>query len=144
MPGEHRLYSRICGAITFLRLPDVESDRKGPALRKLYYTIGEVTQLTGVPAHVLRYWEAEFPQLKPKKSRSGNRVYQARDLDVISRIRALLYERRFTIAGARALLSSGEASIEDDGRKDLIEDIKRELKDILTIMDRNSGRGAAR
>ena len=122
----------------------MESERKSPALRKLYYTIGEVTQLTGVPAHVLRYWEGEFPQLKPKKSRAGNRVYQVRDLEIISRIRALLYERRFTIAGARALLSSGEASIEDDGRKDLIEDIRRELKDILTIMDRNSGRGAAR
>lgn len=122
----------------------MESDRKSPALRKLYYTIGEVTQLTGVPAHVLRYWEAEFPQLKPKKSRAGNRAYQERDLEVISRIRTLLYERRFTIAGARARLSSSEVGAEDDGQKNLIEEIRRELKDILLIIDRNSGRGAAR
>lgn len=122
----------------------MESDRKSPAVRKLYYTIGEVTQLTGVPAHVLRYWEGEFPQLKPKKSRAGNRAYQERDLEVISRIRTLLYERRFTIAGARALLSSGKVGAEDDGQKDLIEEVRRELKDILHIIDRNSGRGAAR
>ena len=122
----------------------MESDRKSPVLRKLYYTIGEVTHLTGVPAHVLRYWEGEFPQLKPKKSRAGNRAYQERDLQVISRIRTLLYDQRFTIAGARAQLSSGETTLEDDGQTSVIEEVRRELKDILVIMDRNSGRGAAR
>jgi DNA-binding transcriptional MerR regulator len=122
----------------------MDSDRKTPALRKLYYTIGEVTQLTGVPAHVLRYWEGEFPQLRPKKSRAGNRIYQQKDLEIISRIRSLLYERKYTIAGARVQLDSEEAAARGDGQSELIDEVRRELKDILSIMERNSGRGAAR
>ena len=122
----------------------MDSDRKTPALRKLYYTIGEVTQLTGVPAHVLRYWEGEFPQLKPKKSRAGNRIYQQKDLEILARIRSLLYDQKFTIAGARVQLGSEEADASGNGQSELIEEVRRELKDILGIMDKNSGRGAAR
>ena len=62
---------------------DAVPERKGPALRKLYYSIGEVSEIVGVPSHVLRYWESEFPQLRPKKGRAGNRTYQERDIDLI-------------------------------------------------------------
>ena len=122
-------------------IADVESDRKGPALRKLYYSIGEVSELTGVPPHVLRYWENEFPQLRPKKGRTGNRVYQDKELEIVNRIKALLYERRFTIAGAKSQLRSENGFAEDSS---LMEEVKRDLHEILGLLDKNSGRGAAR
>ncbi len=73
--------------------------------RKLYYTIGEVAELTGVKAHVLRYWENEFPSLRPGKDRSGARRYRRGDIEQILAIRELLYERGFRIAGARQELA---------------------------------------
>jgi DNA-binding transcriptional MerR regulator len=125
----------------------VEEERKGPAIRKLYYSIGEVTELTGVAAHVLRYWESEFPQLRPKKGRSGNRTYQAKDIDLIGRIKTLLYDQRFTIAGARVKLSNGHVVEEANGNGD-DPDIKvflcKELREILHLLEPSSGRGAAR
>ncbi|MGE5893218.1 MAG: MerR family transcriptional regulator [bacterium] len=68
---------------------------------KLFYKIGEVTRITGVEAYVLRYWETEFPFLKPRKSRSGQRVYVKKDIELINQIRQLLYEERYTIEGVR-------------------------------------------
>ena len=66
--------------------------------------IAEASDLTGVKAHVLRYWETEFPPLKPEKSRSGQRVYHQKDLEVIQRLKQLLYEEEYTISGARRRL----------------------------------------
>jgi DNA-binding transcriptional MerR regulator len=111
----------------------VDTDRKGPAIRKLYYSIGEVSELTGIPAHVLRYWESEFPQLHPKKSRTGNRTYQEKDLEVVLKIKALLYEQRFTIAGAKTQLGSS-APQQSNGNGNIIEDVRRELQEILDLM----------
>jgi len=71
---------------------------------KLYFRIGEVAQLCRLPAYVLRFWETEFPQLKPIKSSSGQRMYRKRDVESVVRIKKLLYEDGFTIAGARAQL----------------------------------------
>jgi DNA-binding transcriptional MerR regulator len=71
---------------------------------KLYYRIGEVSRLTGVKPYVLRYWESEFRWMAPGKSRSQQRLYRQRDIDVILLIKKLLYEERFTIAGARKRL----------------------------------------
>ncbi|MBU0508455.1 MerR family transcriptional regulator [bacterium] len=121
---------------------EADGKRGGPAIRKLYYSIGEVSQITELPAHVLRYWETEFPQLSPKKGRSGNRMYQPRDLELVEQIKSLLYERKFTIAGARAELRKRNP---DEGeQKGVVEDIRRGLKEILDILDDKSGRGAAR
>ena len=75
-----------------------------PANGKRYYRIGEVAKLTGVKAHVLRYWESEFRWMAPQKSRSQQRLYRKRDIEVIQLIKRLLYEERFTIAGARKRL----------------------------------------
>ena len=72
---------------------------------KRYFTIGEVSELCAVKAHVLRYWEQEFSQLKPTKRRGNRRYYQRHDIDLIRRIRTLLYEQGFTIAGARQQLN---------------------------------------
>ncbi len=68
---------------------------------KLYYSISEVSELTGVKAHVLRYWESEFPSLRPRKGRAGSRRYRQRDIEEVQAIRSLLYDQGFKIAGAR-------------------------------------------
>jgi len=71
---------------------------------KLYYKIGEVAKFTGVKTHVLRYWETEFPLIRPNKSRSNQRLYRRQDVDLILRLKDLLYNQGFTIAGARKKL----------------------------------------
>jgi DNA-binding transcriptional MerR regulator len=87
-----------------------ERDREGapsgqtPPEGKRYYRIGEVSRITGVKPYVLRYWESEFRWMAPAKSRSKQRLYRQRDIEVIQLIKTLLYEKRFTIAGARKRL----------------------------------------
>src|ERR1700744_5276363 len=71
---------------------------------KLYFRIGEVSELCRLPAYVLRFWETEFPQLKPVKSSTGQRMYRRKDVEAVIRIKKLLYEEGFTIAGARQQL----------------------------------------
>jgi DNA-binding transcriptional MerR regulator len=83
-------------------------DNRGPPV-KLYYRIGEVAGLVGVEPHVLRYWESEFPTIRPQKSRSGQRVYSRRDVEKLLRVKDLLYAQRFTIAGARQRLRGASA-----------------------------------
>ena len=73
---------------------------------KLFFKIGEVCELAGVQAHVLRYWESEFSMLAPQKNRAGQRVYRKRDVEMALRIRELLYEDQYTIAGARKRLAN--------------------------------------
>jgi DNA-binding transcriptional MerR regulator len=75
-------------------------------LDKLYYSIGEVSSLTGIEAYTLRYWEKEFPKLKPKKSKTGQRDYVKKDIELILTIKDLLYSQKFTISGAREKLKS--------------------------------------
>ena len=70
-------------------------------IKKLYYSISEVSQITGLKQYVLRYWETEFLQLKPNKNQAGNRIYRSHDIDVILDIKTLLYDRKFTIKGAQ-------------------------------------------
>ena len=110
---------------------------------KLYFRIGEVSELAQTKSYVLRYWETEFPMLKPPKSRSGHRAYRRRDVEMVLEIKRLLYEKGFTIEGARRQLAHpGKDSAE---QKDLfrltvngteIKAIKRELQSILTILSR--------
>jgi DNA-binding transcriptional MerR regulator len=81
--------------------------RTGVAIpEKLFFKIGEVCELAGVQAHVLRYWESEFPMLAPQKNRAGQRVYRKRDVEMALRIKDLLYEDQYTIAGAKKRLAS--------------------------------------
>ena len=70
-------------------------------LKKAYHSIGEVSELLGIEAHVLRFWETEFSLLRPKKNRAGNRAYRRKDIEVIQKIQFLLYEELYTIEGAR-------------------------------------------
>jgi len=110
---------------------------------KLYFRIGEVSEMAQTKPYVLRYWETEFPTLKPVKSRSGHRLYRRQDVETIFEIKRLLYEKGFTIAGARKQLAgnSREAAEQKhlfrstlDGMQ--LRSIKRELESILTILSR--------
>lgn len=88
-----------------LALEEASSSESRPAKgEKLYYRIGEVAKITGVKPYVLRYWESEFRWMAPQKSRSKQRLYRRKDIDTILLIKKLLYEERYTIAGARKLL----------------------------------------
>jgi len=78
---------------------------------KMYYSISEVCNETGLEQHVLRYWETEFPSLKPKKNRAGNRAYRKKDIDLIKYIKYLLYEKKFTIQGARKVLNEQKSHV---------------------------------
>ena len=75
-------------------------------IKKLYYSISEVSEITSLKQYVLRYWETEFSQLKPGKNRAGNRIYRSHDVDTIMEIKSLLYDRKFTIKGAQQHLNN--------------------------------------
>jgi DNA-binding transcriptional MerR regulator len=106
-------------------IDDAAENGTAGAPDKRYYRIGEVSRITGVKAYVLRYWESEFRWMTPQKSRSKQRLYRRRDIDMILLIKKLLYEQRFTIAGARKklrdvgasrALESGSLVVETDHR----------------------------
>jgi len=78
----------------------------GRSIKKLYYSIGEVSEKTDLKQYVLRYWESEFPSLAPSKNRAGNRVYREKDITLIQYIKHLLYDKKFTIEGAKQKLKS--------------------------------------
>lgn len=103
---------------------------------KRYFTIGEVSELCGVKPHVLRYWEQEFPQLKPLKRRGNRRYYQRQDVILIRQIRSLLYEHGFTIGGARQRLSGEEAKVDVNQSQQIIRQLRMELEDVLLILKR--------
>ncbi len=118
---------------------------------KLFFKIGEVCELTETQPYVLRYWESEFPALAPAKNNSGQRIYRRRDIETILRIKTLLYEEGFTIAGAKKKLElemkeqakgksvtpAPQTPTGDDGFKDEVKEIKAELHGLLDMLDRD-------
>jgi DNA-binding transcriptional MerR regulator len=107
-----------------------------PIPGKRYFTIGEVSELCAVKPHVLRYWEQEFPQLKPVKRRGNRRYYQRQDVLVIRQIRSLLYEEGFTIGGARQKLTGDEAKTDVSQSQQIIRQVRIELEDLLKVLRR--------
>ena len=113
------------------------------SIKKLYYSIGEVSKITELKQYVLRYWETEFKQLSPVKNKAGNRTYRQKDIDLIMKIKDLLYNQKFTIDGARHVLSmpsnvvepvqtSEQALVEsNDVDIKILQKIRTELKSIL-------------
>jgi DNA-binding transcriptional MerR regulator len=111
---------------------------------KLYFRIGEVSELLGVEPYVLRYWESEFPPLAPKKSGSGHRLYRRKDVETLLRIKNLLYEKRYTIEGARQAMAAESRApkakaTKQGAQRELFSDdpmpgIRRELAEILEIL----------
>ena len=109
---------------------------------KLYYSIKEVSEMTSLKPYVLRYWESEFPSLKPSKNKAGNRTYKKNDINVILEIKKLLYDKKFTIKGAIEELKSGHITKSDSvkiSNKDIsvLVEIRNELKSILNELNRH-------
>jgi DNA-binding transcriptional MerR regulator len=124
--------------------------------KKLYYKIGDVCEILGVEAHVLRYWESEFPNLSPPKNKAGQRTYRPKDIELLLEIRRLLYDEGFTIAGARKrLVARGpstphpppkERAVHQRARKSKpartkapsrkLTEVREELENILTLLRR--------
>ena len=104
---------------------------------KLFFKIGEVCELAGVEAYVLRFWETEFPNLAPQKSKTGHRVYRKADVEMVLKIKALLYDRGFTIAGARRQLSRSQP-IPRAERDKVLAKVRDELREILTLLERKT------
>jgi DNA-binding transcriptional MerR regulator len=114
---------------------------QGAVPRQEFYSIGEVCALTDLKPHVLRYWESQFRFLSPAKNRSGNRVYKAREVELIMLVKHLLYTEKFTIEGARQrmdhLKRSGELKVEARRATDLetIQEVRGALEDVLAVLD---------
>ncbi|HUQ50301.1 MAG TPA: MerR family transcriptional regulator [Terriglobales bacterium] len=112
---------------------------------KLFFRIGEVAKVCDLPAYVLRFWESEFPQLAPKKSSTGQRLYRQRDVENVVRIKKLLYEQGFTIAGARQILKTEQKPTKSQvalpfvmppARKNELKQVRAGLQEILGILSK--------
>ena len=109
---------------------------------KLYYSIKEVSEITKLKPYVLRYWESEFPSLKPNKNKAGNRTYRKQDVEVILDIKKLLYDKKFTIKGAveelknRSIQPTMDETLSST-QISALKEIKNELKNILNLLNRN-------
>ncbi|MDJ0939059.1 MAG: MerR family transcriptional regulator [Woeseiaceae bacterium] len=112
------------------------NDELPPIPGKRYFTIGEVSELCAVKPHVLRYWEQEFPQLKPVKRRGNRRYYQRQDVLIIRQIRSLLYDEGFTIGGARQRLTGDTAKSDVSQSQQIIKQMRMELEQVLKILRR--------
>ena len=118
------------------------SNMKNKTIKKLYYSISEVSKITGLKQYVLRFWETEFTDLKPAKNRAGNRIYRLSDIKLIFLIKKLLYEDKYTIEGARQKLktliqlkSSQIAMPFQQSKEDMVGSLKKDLLEILDILD---------
>jgi|SRR5262249_7556402 DNA-binding transcriptional MerR regulator len=98
---------------------------------KIFFKIGEVCEIAGVEPYVLRFWETEFPNLAPEKSKSGHRIYRKKDVEMVLKIKELLYQRGFTIAGARKQLTARK-------RDQVLAQVCDELREILALLERKT------
>lgn len=116
---------------------------------KRYFRIGEVCEITGLKPHVLRYWETEFKQVRPQKTKTNQRLYRKRDVETILHIKDLLYDQKYTIAGAKGVLDSGKTKPENDGAPrqiamefdqaqdpKVLDEIVAELRSIKELLDK--------
>ncbi len=102
---------------------------------KLYFKIGEVSEIADVPTSVLRFWQTEFPRINPKRTPSGQRLYRRSDVELILKIKALLYEKKFTIKGARQRLKTGNRKKAPD-QAPTFDEIRTELQTIRDILSK--------
>jgi DNA-binding transcriptional MerR regulator len=116
---------------------DAGGNRELPPIpAKRYFTIGEVSELCDVKPHVLRYWETEFPGLKPVKRRGNRRYYQRHDVLTIRQIRSLLYDQGFTITGARQRLEGEQGKMEASISAQIVRQVRLELEEVLQLLRR--------
>ncbi len=116
-----------------LKMKDFKSNQKDIP-DKLYFRIGEVSKIVKLPTYVLRFWETEFSRMRPKRTSSGQRLYTRKDIELIFKIKNLLYEKKFTIQGARRHLSA-KTGKKDRPIKQQLKDMRSELKSIRDLLD---------
>jgi DNA-binding transcriptional MerR regulator len=102
---------------------------------KLYFKIGEVSDIADVPAYVLRFWESEFKRISPKRTSSGQRLYRRRDVELILKIKELLYNKKFTIQGAKRHLAGNQEDQPPDAGGSILDEIRIELQNIKKLLD---------
>lgn len=101
-------------------------------MKKLYYTIGEVSDITEVEAHVLRYWETIFKQLSPKKNKAGNRVYKEEDIETILKLKELIQEKKYSTEGAKKALKREKKG--SDGKPEVPVAVRKDLKEVKLFL----------
>ncbi|MEE8398997.1 MAG: MerR family transcriptional regulator [Desulfobacterales bacterium] len=101
---------------------------------KLYFKVGEVSEIVGVPPYVLRFWETEFSRIKPKRTPAGQRLYRRKDVELILSIRHLLYEEKFTIEGARKFLRTKTDEKQTASLSQTLDEVRVELRKIRDIL----------
>jgi len=101
-------------------------------MKKLYYSIGEVSDITEVEAHVLRYWETVFDELSPKKNKAGNRVYKEQDIETVLKLKELIQEKKYSTEGAQQVLEKGETEEEEK----VPVSVKKDLKEIRLFLNK--------
>lgn len=112
------------------------SPRKKISTDRLFYKIGEVSEIASIESHVLRYWESEFSFLKPRKNKTGQRVYTRKDLEIVLQIKNLLYKEKYTIAGVKKKF--GTSSLRKNAvSMHTIHEVKKKLKEILDTLNSN-------
>ncbi|MBI4844176.1 MAG: MerR family transcriptional regulator [Nitrospirae bacterium] len=109
------------------------SGQRGRIPDKLFYKIGEVSSIANLESYVLRYWESEFPFLKPRKNNAGQRVYTRKDLETVLKIKNLLYKEKYTIAGVKNKFAK-QSEVKSSVSMDTILSVKNKLKDILKTL----------
>jgi DNA-binding transcriptional MerR regulator len=117
--------------------PDPERGARAPIGEKLFYKIGEVSRITGLPSYILRFWESEFSFLRPRKSRGRQRVYTRKEIETLLQIKRMRYEQGFTIEGLRRRWHTREGGKErrpSRAMADVVERVRRELNDILKVL----------
>lgn len=102
---------------------------------KLYFKVGEVSEIVGVPPYVLRFWETEFARIKPTRTAAGQRLYRKKDVELILSIRHLLYEEKFTIEGARKFLKTRTGAKQTESLSRVLDEIRTELKKIRDVLE---------
>ena len=114
-------------------------------IKKLYYSIGEVSKITGIKQYVLRYWETEFSVLNPTKNRAGNRTYRMQDINTVKHIKSLLYKQKFTIKGAKQYLVDQPKSDKNQGKvislnsnvdKEYLLKLKTQLEEAVALIEK--------
>lgn len=116
---------------------EFEKSHRALVGEKIFYKIGEVSRLTGLPAYVLRFWESEFSFLRPQKSRGRQRVYTQKEIDTLLQIKRMRYEQGFTIQGLRQRWNTRQGTQERKASReaaDVVQRVKRELVDILQVL----------
>lgn len=105
-------------------------------MKKLYYSIGEVSEITSIEAHVLRYWETVFKDLSPRKNKAGNRTYREEDITFILKLKHLIQEKKYSTAGAKKIVEGDNGAEAEIGNSELTAEVQKDLKEVKLFLNK--------